>query len=61
MLVIFKLFIGLKGVVKYGRYNLSKLWILIDYLQIFTEQYNISYKGQRFQQSNKFVLSVSST
>ena len=33
--------------------------IYINYLQIFTQQYNISYREQRFQQSNKLVLSVS--
>ena len=47
--------IGLKRSRNYGRYTLNKLWISIDYLQIFTKQYNISYRGQRFQQSTKFV------
>jgi hypothetical protein len=51
--------IGLKRSRNYGRYTLNKLWISIDYLQIFTKQYNISYRGQRFQQSTKFVWSVS--
>ena len=52
--VMFKC-IGLKRSRNYGRYTLNKLWISIDYLQIFTKQYNISYRGQRFQQSTKFV------
>ena len=51
--------IGLKRSRNYGRYTLNKLWISIDYLQIFTKQYNISYRGQRFQQSTKFDYPVS--